>query len=279
MGDTQPTPNPIELENDQKNSISVDCELTINNQTPRTFILYRLIVNDLLTNNQLIKEHKIPDLIVNTLSTIKTSKNGANVLIHLWKNGVTTSLELESLYGIRRHTGFRILKKLELIGVLDTSRKVEQYGSGEPPTLYGLTIADDSAYKAAQIRYHKLKGTQDLIRQKIKDYSEENKEYAKEYDLHLQREQEEAKRQSIIDLIKTSRKSLYYELGKPVDLNGIYKDLRNNGIDNIDLVHKLSEELETEGILTSSYLAGEPDPNHQPSKRVLRIRAQRGDHQ
>ncbi len=233
------------------------------------FVLYESIIKFLYNNTIIKNDTQIPPATLKHFFSMFSSEYGRTILSHLWEYGATTVTEIEILYKIRGQTVKDILDKLERIGIVHTTVKIVRGSGGNTSWVFALTISSPEVSVAAQVRYDQLKAkTKRVKKQRLTQYSNNKRERA--------RAQEDAKQQETLTLIVTRLTELYEETQKPICLREIDKQLKQNGVNDADLVHRVSEELEEQGILTNYTMrSGEPDPTVKPTRKILAIRERR----
>ena len=236
---------------------------------PRVYVLYESIIK-LLYNNLIIEDDtKIPALHLKDFFNTFASEYGQTILLHLWEHGATTVDEISKLYNIGGQTVKNNFDKLERIGIMHPTVKISRSTGGNVSWVFALTVASPEESVAAQLKYDQLIAkTKRVKSQRIIQYSEHRREQTSAM--------AEEKHNELISLLVTRFTELYEETQNPICLREIDKQLKQNGVNDANLVHKISEELEEQGILTNYTMRnGEPDPTVKPTRKILAIRERR----
>ena len=264
------------MKKDNNNNVNMDNLLhendsravTVNESIIRIVRTYNTFLNGLVC---------IPSDVKN-LFLFAASPNGPTISMHLDKYKATFAIELIHLYKFKRQNVSDILTNLERIGLIEVVGNLNRGSGGRTSKVYALVGADSDSLTKAQSRYRDIKNVGTLVKQNLDHYNE-RVQIHQEHDLHLEQENEIARRESVIAMLVTGWITSYETNGKPICLRAIEKTLRINNIDTKH-VHPVSETLEKTGVLITYTLRnGEPSPTWKPTPTILAIREKRSKSQ
>lgn len=211
--------------------------------------------------------------ITKTLLDIYSSPKGSLIATQIWHLKAFTTKELMKLTGFSSRVIDYTRKNLIRVDLIRKAVEVNlPYGQrGPKPWIYSVGTAVPQDIAEAKLRYE---GIVKKEREKDKALKREELLLAAEA-RRLKSEAEARLKGTLVQTLVTEFVDLFQRTKKPVSLQEIDKKAKSVGLSDSNAFLKIAVKLEEQGILTWSYLNGEPDPHWKIPSQIRRVREAR----